>query len=255
MTISYKSNSSASQFGINTYLFRQPDVVDADDYALLLVVNKYPGSPPDVPTGYSLLAYGTGGSGAAGADVGQILISVMTRICDGSEDAATEAMSVPGGNSVASRTISYSRNAGSGWVTPPTTFGLQSTASDNWSVTSDTTLDLAAGDILLGFVGKAGDGRLTHGTTHTLSMSGITFSAVTPRIGVSAALSTTNGDDCAMHAFEATVTSGSANGTLSATIDWSGGLPACAGGILFVRLRELVAGNNPGSRLGLLGVG
>lgn len=237
MTIAYRSVSSTVSAGANTYLFRQPDVVEANDYAMLAVVSKYPAAVPDVPTGYTLLASGTGGSGADGADVGQILITVDTRICDGTEDAATQSLSVSGGNCVTSRSICYGAGAESSWEIA-TAFGAQTAHVSAWSITTNESLDLRAGDVLIGVVGKSGDVDTIHSTSHVVSANGVTFGTVTPRIGTTAANGTTQGDDCALHVFEVPVTSGSGTGPVSMTIDWSGTGTGTGGGALFVRLRE-----------------
>lgn len=236
MTISFGSASSGVQAGINSVLYRAPAALAAGDIILWCVTNKYPTNGPAAPTGLTQLLQAQGGAGSAGVDSGNVYGTVFSRISDGTEDGATETVSVAGGNSVTSRSLSYARTAGSGWAVA-TSYGAQNTAADTWSVSSAAPMALAAGDKLVIVIAQNGDGDINH-NTYALSASGLTFSALTPRHGTSSALGTTNGDDCAMRVLEADVNSGSGTATLNFSFNLTGSAGSSAGVVLFIRLRE-----------------
>jgi hypothetical protein len=253
VTIAYRSTSSAFQGGIDSVLFRYPATVEPTDLALWFAVNKYPPASPAVPSGFGLLRQEIGGAeGTTGVDAGAIYLSVFDKVCDGSEDGLTEAIAVTGGNSVASRSLGYSRTLGTGWSIA-TAYGLQAAASNAWDVTTEA-LSLQTGDLLLGFVGKVSDTTVEHDGAHVLTAAGITFGSITYRIGVSTAAGTTSGDDCSMHVFEVPVTSGSDTSPVNVTLGWTGLGVTAGGGVLLVRLRELSAVTRKSS-LAMLGVG
>jgi hypothetical protein len=252
MTIAYRSNSSAFQGGIDSVLFRYPQVVEPEDLALWFTVNKYPPAAPTVPSTFSLLRREIGGvADTTGVDSGAIYLSVYSKECVGDEDDTTQAIAVSGGNSVASRTLGYGRTAALWSVA--TAYGLQESASNAWSVTTEG-IGLQAGDLLIGFVGKVSDTTVEHDGEHTISATGLTFGSFTYRIGVATAAGTTSGDDCSLHVFEVPVTAGSGSGPVTVGLGWTGlGVPA-GGGIMLIRLRE-GATLNRSSRMALLGVG
>jgi hypothetical protein len=240
VAISYGSISSAGQSGSTSVLFRQPDTLASGDLILWAVVNKYPTNAPGTPAGFNVTDRQiVGDSGAAGADVGDVYISVYDKVSNGTEDAATESISITSGNSATSRSVSYSRSAGSGWLIA-TAFGEQGTASNTWSFNT-SSLDLVAGDLLVGIIGKPSDLDLTHSSL-SLTLSGVGFGSFTTRHGPAG---TTQGDDCSLHIFEVPVTSGSGTGAVAFSMSCSGSGGTSAGGLMLVRLREDGAGPTP----------
>ena len=236
MAISYSSISSGSQSGSTSVMYRAPASLSAGDLILWCVVNKYPTNGPGTPSGLALLARATvGDGGAAGADVGDVYATVFSRESDGTEDGATESISIPGGNSATSRSVSYSRSAGSGWAIA-TASGSQGAASSSWSVTTGS-LDLAAGDVVVALIAKSGDIDPTH-SAHAFSASGVTFGSVNVATLVHG---TTQGDDCAMQVVDVPVTAGSGTGPVTFDMTLSGSAGMSSGGVLLVRLREDVA--------------
>ena len=233
MTIAYSSISSSVQAGSTSVRYRAPAALSAGDLILWCVVNKYPTNGPNTPTGLSLLAQAiVGDGGAAGADVGDVYATVFSRESDGTEDGATESISIPGGNSATSRSVSYSRSAGSGWAIA-TASGSQGAAANSWSVTTGS-LDLAAGDVVVAFIAKSADIDGTH-SAHSFSASGVTFGSVKVAAPVAG---TTQGDDCAMQIVDVPVTAGSGTGPVTFTMSLSGGAGVASGGVLLLRLRE-----------------
>lgn len=240
MTISYSSISSAAQAGTTSVLFRYPATLASGDLVLWGVVNKYPTNGPASPTGFTQTTQQVlGDSGAPGVDVGDTYCTVFQKVSDGTEDALTETVNITSGNAATSRSVSYARTAGTGWLVA-STFGEQGTASNSWSFTTGS-IDLAANDVLVLFVAQNGDVDLTH-SAHSLTASGITFGSFTQR---QAATGTTQGDDLAMAIWEVPVTAGSGTVTMSFSMTLSGSAGTSAGGVVFVRLREDGAGPTP----------
>ena len=233
MTISYSSNSSGSQTGQDVVIYRQPQTLAADDLILGLIVNKYPTNGPNTPTGMTLVDQQIVGDGEApAADKGDAYITVYKRVSDGTEDDATEFVSITSGNTCISRSVSYSRSGGSGWDVA-TAYGSQGTASSSWSITTGS-LDLAAGDVVVVFIGKNCDIDPTH-SSHGLSASGITFGSFTNRGGPT---HTTQGDDCGYQIGDFEVTAGSGTVACTFTMSLSGTAGMASGGVMLVRLRE-----------------
>jgi hypothetical protein len=235
--IAFRSLSSVPQSGVSSVLFRQPDTLENTDLALWCVVNKYPTNGPGTPTGYSLTAQAVmGDGGAAGADQGDVYATVFHRVCDGTEDAATEAISVTGGNAVYSRSIAFSRSGGTGWVIA-TAAGSQGVAAANWNITTGS-LDLAAGDTVLVFVAKNSDLDVVGHSAHTLSATGVTFGTFNSRAGPTG---TTSGDDVAYQLGEVQVTAGGGSGPVTFTMSATGSAGNSSGGVMLVRLRAATA--------------
>jgi hypothetical protein len=235
--IAFRSLSSAPQSGIGSVLFRQPDTLENTDLALWCVVNKYPTNGPNTPTGYALTAQAVmGDGGAAGADQGDVYATVFHRVCDGTEDAATESISIPSGNAAYSRSIAFSRSGGTGWDIA-TAAGSQGAASASWSVVTGS-LDLAAGDTVLVFVAKNSDLDVVGHSAHSLSATGVTFGTFNSRAGPTG---TTSGDDVAYQIGEVQVTAGSGSGPVTFTMSATGSAGNSSGGVMLVRLRASTA--------------
>lgn len=240
MTIAFRSSSSATQAGATSVLYRAPDVVESGDLILFGVCHKYPGATVPAPTGLTAVLSASGGPGGTGIDTGDVVASSFYREADGTEDATTQTLTVTGGNAITSRSLAYSRSAGSGWDIA-STYGQQNTAADIWSITSAASIDVAAGDMIVVVVAKNSDADLTHASV-SLTAPGITFGSYVSRHGP---VGTTQGDDCAMALGEFAVASGSGTVTLSYTHDNNGGAGDPAGVVLFIRLREAGAGATP----------
>src|SRR5690349_3513003 len=78
------------------------------------VVNKYPSNGPTTPSGWTLVGQFSGGSGAAGADVGSVYVTIYSKPSDGTK-TGTQTISVPSGNSSLARICAYSCAAGAAW--------------------------------------------------------------------------------------------------------------------------------------------
>lgn len=239
MSITYGALSPSIGSGFTSVPWRAPEVANDGDLLLWWCVNKYPAAIPGTPTGHTLITRVTGGSGAEGVDVGEVLGSWYSKISDGTEAGTTETISVSGGNCAVSRALSFSRSAGSGWDVAFAN-ASQATNENSWPlVTGD--LDIAAGDMLVIGVSKNADNDLTH--NYTVTATGVTFGGVvkTP----TSPSGTTNGDDCAYHLAHVPVLTGSSTGPVSVTVAASGSGGNSAGAISVLRLREAGAGPAP----------
>lgn len=247
MTITYSSTSSQVQAGTTSVLLRQPAALLAGDLIVWLCTNKYPTNGPATPTGFTSLIQKVGGSGAAGIDTGEVYGTAFQRISDGTEDGLTQAVAITGGNTATARAVSFARSAGTGWLVAATA-GSQASGSNSWSVTGDAALDLAAGDVVLIYVAKNGDGDSAL-SAHALAAAGITFGAWN---SIAAHEGTIQGQDCAHAIGYFNVTAGSASAVPTFTMTLGGSANLEAGAVLFIRLREDGAGPTPISFTGTI---
>jgi hypothetical protein len=240
MTITYSSTSSQVQAGTTSVVRRNPASLAVDDLIVWLCANKYPTNGPATPTGFSPLIQKVGGSGSAGVDAGEIYGTAFTRVSDGTEDGATETITITGGNTAVARAVSFARSAGTGWLVAATA-GSQASGSNSWSVAGDAALDLAAGDVVLIYIAKNEDND-TNLSAHAITASGITFGAWN---SITAHEGTTQGQDCAQAIGYFNVTAGSGTVTPTFTMSAAGSANNPAGAVLFIRLREDGAGLTP----------
>jgi hypothetical protein len=241
LTITYSSTSSQVQAGTTTIVLRQPASLSAGDLIIWLCTNKYPTAGPATPTGgFSSVIQKLGGSGAAGADVGEVYGTAFQLVSDGTEDGATQTVAITGGNTAVARAVSFARSAGTGWLVAATA-GSQASGSNSWSVVGDASLDLAAGDVVLIYIAKNEDND-TNLSAHAITASGITFGAWN---SITAHEGTTGGQDCAQAIGYFNVTAGSATVTPTFTMSTAGSANTPAGAVLFIRLREDGAGPTP----------
>lgn len=238
MTISYRSISASSGSGITSTTYRYPATLESGDLVLWFCVNKYTPSEPSVPAGHTLVLQVEGGDGTPGPDTGDVLASWYSKVSDGTEEGATEAITVSGGNSVSSRSVAFARDAGTSWDVAATS-AEQTSAANTWTLTTGS-IDLVAGDMLVIGVAKNSDQDLTH--SYSLSASGITFGSVTSAHTPSG---TTNGDDVAYHIAYVPVTAGSGTVPVDVTVTMSGSAGSTAGVVTLLRLREAGAGSTP----------
>jgi hypothetical protein len=207
-----------------------PASISSGDLLLLTVVNKYPTNGPSTPSGWTLLRQDSGGNGSAGADSGDVYVTVFYKIADGTE-TGTLTVTVTGGNSTGAYITQYRKTGGTWQIAA--SGGSDNVTGTAWSVTTADNVNLAVDDFVIAFSGSNSDSGAY--STHAFSSTGITFSARTERIDVSNA----QGDDNRLFAASATVTAGSGNNpvTYTATAGLSGANSQC-GATVVVRLRQ-----------------
>lgn len=183
-------------------------------------------------TDYTSRGNVTSGTVANGVGVGSTRARAYTRTHDGSEAAPACTLSAAPSPSMKAMSA-YSKTEAGAWGIASATGKDNSASGTSVSIASDSTIDLAVGDVLVICVSLPDD-TATMATSLAISASGITFGTITERLPTNG---TTTGNDGAMHVFEAEVTAGSGTVTvtLSGTNTNSGESEAAA---VFVRLRE-----------------
>lgn len=114
----------------------------------MAVANKYPPAAPGTPTGYTPLAQMQGGVGAAGADAGEVFITLFSRIADGLE-SGNVAVTVTDANVSSGQIVRFVKPAGTTWDVAVAK-GADNTAGTIWDVLMDADVDIRAGDVLMG---------------------------------------------------------------------------------------------------------
>lgn len=209
----------------------------AGNIELVFICNKYPTNGPSAPTDtassvYTLLGQASGGSGASGADSGNVYITVYYRILTGTE-SGNITVAIASGNSATGCAVQYNRSAGDSWGIAIAT-GADGTLGNDWTITYGSDPGITAGDMCV--VGNACNGQTgsEDTTLEALACSGVTFGSMAERFD-----SFTNlGEDCGLFVSQHPADSGTSNAaptysaTLSAAVSHAGA-SAC------VRLREV----------------
>lgn len=132
--------------------------VYAGNLALLVVTNKYPTNGPSTPAGWTLLGQASGGSGASGADSGDVYVTVFYKILDGTE-TGTVSVTVTSSNSTSSQIYAFTRwpitgtntpytNSGDGWDIAQVS-GTDTSVGTDWVVASSSQMELKYGDVIV----------------------------------------------------------------------------------------------------------
>ena len=109
MAISYVSQTTAV-VGTTSLTFTYP-TVSAGDLLVMYIVNKYPAAPPTTPSGWSLQLSKSGGAGSSGANTGEVLVSVYTKIATGSE-SGNFTVTITSGNCAVGAIARFSNSTG-----------------------------------------------------------------------------------------------------------------------------------------------
>ena len=236
MTISHRASTGLAAGTTNTGgAFVLPTGHTANDILLAWLAHRpytLTVSSGTITTDYTSLGSVESGTVANGVGVGSTKTYAYHRTHDGSETAPTCTLSSTPSPSMKAMSA-YSKTEAGAWGIASATGKDNSASGTSVSIASDSTIDLAVGDVLVIGVSLPDD-TATMATSLAISASGITFGTITERLPTNG---TTSGNDGAMHVFEATVTAGSGTVTvtLSGTNTNSGESEAAA---IFVRLRE-----------------
>lgn len=230
MTISY-IDAGTTDYGTTPLVPAYPSGFATGDLLVLHVTNKPETAVPTTPAGWTLEESRSGGSGSAGADSGDVLVSVYTKTADGTE-SGTLSVTITGANSARAKMYAYtSSNTSALWLTDSAD-GVDSTAGTGWSV-STGAISVQPDDLVLAFSGINTD--LGNATTEALAMSGVTFGTMVERDDAS--IST--GNDLSMVASEHPVTAGTVSAAATFTMTWTAsGANYPAGATVLLRLRE-----------------
>lgn len=216
-----------------------PANITAGQLLVLFVGNKYPTNAPATPSGFfapSGNQYSRGG-GTAGADTGDVYITVFLRIADGTE-TGNLSVTITGANTTIGIMFRVTKAAGVDWGYA-CAGGSDNTAGTAWSVTAGSNPGVVAGDMV--FVGSTVCGNTDTATAEAITQTGVTFGSMVERQDSGS----NTGDDISLWITEHPVNSGtgSANPVYTATVAGTGSATA-AGASLFLRLREVAASQN-----------
>lgn len=234
MAITYAA-TGASVTGSTSLAVPYPAGIAAGHLLVLHVVNKYPPNGPSTPAGWTAPAnnQGSGGSGSAGTDSGNVYSTFFYKEADGSE-TGTLAVTIPGGTVALGRIARLTKTTGVWSVAAA--HGADTTVDTAWSVTAGADPGLQTDDLLL--VGSANNSNDQSFSAHGLSATGVTFGPVTERVDTS----DNNGTAIAQVLASALVTSGASSAapvytatTTAATAN------SPAGASVFLRVREAAA--------------
>lgn len=184
------------------------------------------------PSGFTLLAQATGGSGSSGADSGICFVTVWYKISDGSESGTTVNSAATSGRTGQARIIQYKLRSGSTWDIASTT-GSDNTSGPDWSVTMNTNPGVIAGDTVIAVSGQNTDvGIRTSNPAPSFTAPGVVFGFSSVRANGT----TTFGDDSALNIVGANVHAGAATGVITFQAA-ALGEANIAGATVLVRLR------------------
>ncbi|QTD96963.1 hypothetical protein [Streptomyces cyanogenus] len=187
----------------------------AGHLAILQVVSGHPNDNiPSTPSGWTLAGSTSGGGGVFGASTGPRRLTWFVRVLVGGDANPTTAIpSGSAGSIITGRIVSLSRTAGTGWRWA-VSFGDDQTSGTGFSATGTTALTWRSGDWAV--IGYGVASNADSYTAEAISVSGVTFGAVTERADT--AVATGNGGTVALAT--ASVSSGTATlgPTLTATL-------------------------------------
>lgn len=229
MAVAHVATGARGAGGTTSVTVAYPAGVAAGRLAVIGRVIKPSTATGLTPAGYVNRADATGGTGAAGNDVGQTRVIADTRLLDGSETGTVACTQATSPNSAHGLMLLYSVSAGAGWDIAATT-GADNTHGTGRAATGGA-LPLAPGDVVVAVIASDTD-TITNFTTPAITASGITFGAATIRVN-SGGVGT--GQDTGLHVVEATVTAGTGN--VAPSLSLSAG-PSNCGPVAFVRLRQ-----------------
>lgn len=197
---------------------------------LLAVVGKSNSTPPQTPTGWTLLSGASkdGGSGSLGADAGQLNTSVFYRIIAGGEGTVSGSELFPSGvNSATAQTHLFRRSGGTGW-TLAATGGAQAT-----TFTGDSNPGIASGDVVFCAFGYNTDSNTA--TASALTATGLTVTDNFIEFNTNNA-----GFDSALGGSYHQITAGTASS--APVLDVTGDAGTTRGSAIFFRMRETSSG-------------
>ena len=235
MTITYERAGTAATGGpaVNPLNVVHNAVVNANDLAILIKNTRNDNDAADTtPSGWTLIGTVFGGVGAFGTGTGNARATAWYRICDGTEDGATIAITwnVGTANACTGGQVLYFSKTLANWEVPVEVNGTDAASDTSWSVLHGS-LAHAAGDVVIAVSAENNSGGAQ--TAQALSATGVTYGAITQRANVEL----TNASQGHLRANTSTVSVGAtAAPTFTATIG-----VATAGAGLLIRLRESAA--------------
>lgn len=237
--LTYVGTGSGTVPGVTNPMADYPAGIASGDLLVCVISNKYSPNLPTVPNGWTLAtnAQLSAGAGAAGAGSGPVVVTVITKIADGTETGSL-SLTVTSANSSVARMFALRRSNNSSKIFDFIfSNGSDVTGDTSWSVTAEQSLDLIVDDLVVACTATNEAASYTY-TTHAFSQTDITFGARTQRTSTQ----TSGGDDCRVNIVSAAVTAGSGTAATTFTMTASGSTAtAPTGPTVFMRVREIDA--------------
>ena len=215
----------------------------AGDLILLGVINKYPTNSPATPSGWTLGTQISGGHGSAGADAGNIYVTVYWKVADGTE-TGVQLVTVASGNCTTGRIIQLRATEGAYFVTPIFCSAAQGTPGTSWAAQASATVDARLGDMVVVISGHNAQGFSN--TLEAVTIPGFTLGNETEQADTGSGM----GDHCRIIVSTHNVLTGVGQAvTPSYTMTASGSTAdAPAGGTIWCILRQTGTRNVPIAR-------
>lgn len=157
-----------------------PAGLTSGDLLVLVVANKYPNNGPSTPTDWTLAsnAQGSGGSGAAGADSGNVYCTVFYKESDGTE-TGTLTLTITSANSSIARMFAFSKSD-CDWNIAAAN-GADTSAGTDWSVTAGGDPGVTTADMVLAASAINFANGSSIWSSEAIAQTGVTFGAMTER--------------------------------------------------------------------------
>lgn len=236
---------SAVADGTSAVTLTYPAGIVVGQLISLGVLSKAGSAVPDAIGSFVLEGRQVGGIGSESlSDSGTVVLSVYTREADGSESGTTLTVNVPGGNVTQAVLLVHEAAPGSTFDSAAAQ-AAQDTPVALWSVPMGSNPGLAAGDVVVVFMGINSNSSAVAGLhSQAVSAPGVTtWSAAVEHVD----LSTSTGRDqhigVSQHAVVAGTSSGAPTYTVATSV--SPGANSPTGAVVMLRLREVAAPQPP----------
>lgn len=250
MAIAFGAAGAVANTATTTLTIPYPAGITAGQMLIVCICNKYPTNSPTTPVGFTLAtnAQGSGGSGAAGIDIGSVYSTVYYKVAVGTE-TGNLAVTITANNTAIGRIFRYT-NATNNWDVSAAN-GSDNTAGTAWLTTMNVNPGLTTGDLVIVSSGINTD--LYTYSAQAPAEASTTFGATVERQDSG----TASGQDCALVVTETPVTAGTsvASPTYSMTSSGTAANNPAGSSVMF-RLREaaFTGGFDPFGMRGFYGI-
>lgn len=215
-----------------------PKGIRAGTLLVMVITNKYPNNGPTTPSGWTRLtnAQQSGGHGVSGADSGNVYVTVLYKISDGTE-TGTQSVTISGGSASLAIIYAFDGDPSQFWELAAVG-GANNTPGTSWSVTASSGFVLMPNDLVI-TASSANTDAYSY-SAFGLSATGATFDEGNITIG-------TNGNftvppDASQIVTYYNVLSGTSTAAPVFTMTASGStVDAPAGATVFFRLRQFAS--------------
>lgn len=213
-----------------------PTSIAAGDLLILFVTNKYPTNGPSTPSGWTLLAQSSGGTGANGANSGSCYATVFYKIADGTE-TGNLAVTLTGANTSLGTIKRYTKGSTMSWGIASAVASRNTGNTTSWTETFTSDPGDRASDFTI-VLSAINAGTPTY-TLEALSQTGATLGSMTERQDTAGS----NGDGVHIVITEQAVSSGTSSAAPTYAMTASASTAnSPAGASVLIRLREILGG-------------